>query len=291
MRPTILVTGARGQLGAELAVALAPLGRVVATDRTTLDLADASAVARVVRNANPALIVNAGAYTNVDQAERDSALADAVNGIAPGVLADEAAKLGAVLIHYSTDYVFDGTARRPYDEDDPVAPLSAYGRSKLAGERAVLESRAKSLVLRTSWVYGLSGRNFLLTMRRLAAERPEIRVVDDQTGTPNWCRELARATARVVGDGLPRLADRAGLYHLSARGATTWYGFARAILADRPSVRVVPITTAEYPTPARRPAWGVLSTARFERTFGFALPEWRTSLAECVGSPAEAGRA
>lgn len=291
MRPTILVTGARGQLGAELAVALAPLGRVVATDRTTLDLADASAVARVVRNANPALIVNAGAYTNVDQAERDSALADAVNGIAPGVLADEAAKLGAVLIHYSTDYVFDGAARRPYDEDDPVAPLSAYGRSKLAGERAVLESRAKSLVLRTSWVYGLSGRNFLLTMRRLAAERPEIRVVDDQTGTPNWCRELARATARVVGDGLPRLADRAGLYHLSARGATTWYGFARAILADRPSVRVVPITTAEYPTPARRPAWGVLSTARFERTFGFALPEWRTSLAECVGSPAEAGRA
>jgi dTDP-4-dehydrorhamnose reductase len=291
VRPTILVTGARGQLGAELAVALAPLGRVVATDRTTLDLADASAVARVVRNANPALIVNAGAYTNVDQAERDSALADAVNGIAPGVLADEAAKLGAVLIHYSTDYVFDGAARRPYDEDDPVAPLSAYGRSKLAGERAVLESRAKSLVLRTSWVYGLSGRNFLLTMRRLAAERPEIRVVDDQTGTPNWCRELARATARVVGDGLPRLADRAGLYHLSARGATTWYGFARAILADRPSVRVVPITTAEYPTPARRPAWGVLSTARFERTFGFALPEWRTSLAECVGSPAEAGRA
>ncbi len=291
MRPTILVTGARGQLGAELAVSLAPLGRVIATDRTTLDLADASAVAGAVRSAKPALIVNAGAYTNVDLAERESALADAVNGVAPGVLADEAAKLGAVLIHYSTDYVFDGTARRPYDEDDPVAPLSAYGRSKLAGERAVLESRAKSLVLRTSWVYGLSGRNFLLTMRRLAAERPEIRVVDDQTGTPNWCRELARATARLVGEGLPRLVDRAGLYHLSARGATTWYGFARAILADRPSVRVVPITTAEYPTPARRPAWGVLSTARFERTFGFALPEWRTSLAECVGSPAKAGPA
>ncbi len=291
MRPTILLTGARGQLGAALAVALAPHGEVVATDRSTLDLADASAVADAVRRVRPALIVNAGAYTNVDQAEREPGLADAVNGVAPGVLAEEARALGAVLIHYSTDYVFDGASRVPYVEDDPVAPLSAYGRSKLAGERAIRESGATALILRTSWVYGLSGRNFLLTMRRLASERPEIRVVDDQAGTPNWSRELARATSRIVANGLPWLAGRAGVYHLSARGSTTWYGFARAILADRPSVRVVPITTAEYPTPARRPAWGVLSTARFERTFGFALPEWQATLAECLASSRESNPA
>ena len=291
MRPTILLTGARGQLGAALAVALVPHGEVVATDRSTLDLADASAVADAVRRVRPALIVNAGAYTNVDQAEREPGIADAVNGVAPGVLAEEARALGAVLIHYSTDYVFDGASRVPYVEDDPVAPLSAYGRSKVAGERAIRESGATALILRTSWVYGLSGRNFLLTMRRLASERPEIRVVDDQAGTPNWSRELARATARIVANGLPWLAGRAGVCHLSARGSTTWYGFARAILADRPAVRVVPITTAEYPTPARRPAWGVLSTGRFERTFGFALPEWQATLAECLASSRESNPA
>ena len=291
MRSTILLTGARGQLGAALAVALVPHGEVVATDRSTLDLADASAVADAVRRVRPALIVNAGAYTNVDQAEREPGIADAVNGVAPGVLAEEARALGAVLIHYSTDYVFDGASRVPYVEDDPVAPLSAYGRSKVAGERAIRESGATALILRTSWVYGLSGRNFLLTMRRLASERPEIRVVDDQAGTPNWSRELARATARIVANGLPWLAGRAGVYHLSARGSTTWYGFARAILADRPAVRVVPITTAEYPTPARRPAWGVLSTGRFERTFGFALPEWQATLAECLASSRESNPA
>ena len=289
MRPTILLTGARGQLGAALAVALVPHGEVVATDRSTLDLADASAVADAVRRVRPALIVNAGAYTNVDQAEREPGIADAVNGVAPGVLAEEARALGAVLIHYSTDYVFDGASRVPYVEDDPVAPLSAYGRSKVAGERAIRESGATALILRTSWVYGLSGRNFLLTMRRLASERPEIRVVDDQAGTPNWSRELARATARIVANGLPWLAGRAGVYHLSARGSTTWYGFARAILADVASVRIVPIATADYPTPATRPAYGVLGTARFERTFGFALPDWRTSLAECLASDADPG--
>ena len=285
----ILVTGAAGQLGHELVRALAPLGEVVGVDRSQLDLADASAIVATVRRVKPALIVNAGAYTAVDLAEQEAALADAVNGVAPGVLADEAKRAGAVLVHYSTDYVFDGSANAPYDEDAPVCPLSSYGRSKLAGERAVAASGAHALVFRTSWVYGRRGRNFLLTMRRLAAERPEIRVVDDQTGTPNWCRELARATARIASRGLPWLAERSGLYHMSSTGSTTWYGFARAILADVASVRVVPITTAEYPTPARRPAYGVLGTARFERTFGFALPGWRTSLAECLSSDPEPG--
>ncbi|MBK7330917.1 MAG: dTDP-4-dehydrorhamnose reductase [Betaproteobacteria bacterium] len=285
----ILVTGAAGQLGHELVRALAPLGEVVGVDRSQLDLADATAIVATVRRVKPALIVNAGAYTAVDLAEQETALADAVNGVAPGVLADEAKRAGAVLVHYSTDYVFDGSANTPYDEDAHVRPLSSYGRSKLAGERAVAASGAHALVFRTSWVYGRRGRNFLLTMQRLARERPEIRVVDDQTGTPNWSRELARATARIASRGLPWLAERSGLYHMSATGSTTWYGFARAILADVASVRVVPITTADYPTPAARPAYGVLGTARFERTFGFALPDWRTSLAECLSSDPDAG--
>ncbi len=284
----ILVTGAAGQLGAELVRALAPHGEVTGTDRSQLDLADPSAIVATVRRLKPSLIVNAGAYTAVDLAEKEAALADAVNGVAPGVLAEEAKRAGAVLIHYSTDYVFDGMATTPYVEDAPTRPLSAYGRSKLAGERAVAASGAAAVVFRTSWVYGRRGRNFLVTMQRLAGEGRELRVVDDQTGAPNWCRELARATARVVAPGLSKLADRRGLYHLTARGSTTWYGFARAILADRPSVRIVPIATAEYPTPAHRPAWSVLDGARFERTFGFALPDWRVSLAECLASPAEA---
>jgi dTDP-4-dehydrorhamnose reductase len=280
----ILVTGANGQLGAELAHALAPHGRVVATGRAELDLADADAIVATMREVRPALVVNAAAYTAVDLAEKEEPLARAINGVAPGILADEAKRIGAALIHYSTDYVFDGRANAPYDEDAPVNPLSAYGRTKLEGERAVTASGADALVLRTSWVYGLRGRNFLTTMRRLARERDELRVVDDQAGAPNWSRELARATARIVANGRHVVAERRGLYHLTARGATTWYGFARAILVDVPHVRIVAITTAEYPTPAKRPRFSVLDTARFERTFGFALPDWQASLAECLAS-------
>ncbi|MEO8485994.1 MAG: dTDP-4-dehydrorhamnose reductase [Betaproteobacteria bacterium] len=287
----ILVTGASGQLGAELVHALAPFGAVVATGHADLDLADPAAIVATMRRVQPSLVVNAAAYTAVDLAEKETARADAVNGVAPGVLAEEAKRAGAVLIHFSTDYVFDGSGETPYVEDAPTHPVSAYGRSKLAGERAVAAIGADSLVLRTSWVYGLRGRNFLTTMRRLAAERDELRVVDDQTGTPNWSRELARATARIVSQGLPRVADRRGLYHLTARGTTTWYGFARAILAEVPGVRVVPITTAEYSTPARRPRWSVLGTARFERTFGFALPDWQASLADCLASAADPSEA
>jgi len=283
-RPTILLTGAGGQLGRELLPALARQGEVVAFDRAALDLARPDAILSAMRLVKPAIVVNAGAYTNVDQAEREPELADAVNGMAPGVIAEEAKRSGALVVHFSTDYVFDGEARSPYDEDHPVAPRSAYGRSKLAGERAIAQSGASALVFRTSWVYGLAGRNFLVTMRRLAGERSVLRVVDDQTGTPNWTRDLARATAAVLAHDRRWLDERAGLYHLSSRGDTTWCGFARAILADRPDVTVEAITTAEYPTPARRPRYSVLATARAERALGVVLPHWGDGLAACLAA-------
>jgi dTDP-4-dehydrorhamnose reductase len=286
-RPTILVTGANGQLGFELARLLPPLGDVVAADRSRLDLADADAVVAAVRGSKPDVIVNAGAYTAVDLAEKEPDRAAAVNARAPGILAEEAKRIGAVLIHYSTDYVFDGARTSPYPESAPTAPLNVYGATKLDGERAIGAVGGAALVFRTSWVYGLRGKNFLLTIRRLAAERDELRIVADQIGVPNWCRTLAEATVRIAGAGPAALADRAGLYHLSATGAASWHDFARAIVGDVVTPRIVPIATAEYPLPARRPAYGVLDTARFESTFGFALPDWRDVLARCLASPAE----
>ena len=281
-RPAILVTGATGQLGFELARLLPQHGDVTALDRSRLDLADAEAIRTTVRMLRPQLIVNAAAYTAVDQAERESALAEAINAHAPGVLAVEAKRLGAVLIHYSTDYVFDGLASVPYAEESPTFPLSVYGRSKLHGEQAVAASTAAAIVFRTSWVYASRGRNFFLTIRRLAAERDELRIVADQWGIPNWSRTLAEATATLVGRGLPALAAHAGLYHLAGHGRASWFEFARAIVGEVERPTVTPIETAEYPTAARRPAYAVLGTAKFERTFGFSLPDWREMLRRCI---------
>lgn len=283
----ILLIGAGGQVGAELRPLLARIAPLAVLDRAALDLASPDAIVAAMRAHRPGVVVNAAAYTAVDRAESERELAYAVNARAPGVLAEEAKRAGALLVHYSTDYVFDGAAREPYDEEAPTAPLSVYGASKLAGERAIAASGVDALVFRTSWVYGRTGANFLRTIRRLAAERDELRIVDDQVGVPNWSRALARATARVLNRERGELGERAGLYHLSCGGSTTWCGFARAIVGDAPRPRVVAITTAEYPTPARRPAYGVLATAKFERTFGFALPSWRDALAECVASAAE----
>jgi dTDP-4-dehydrorhamnose reductase len=284
--PTIVVTGARGQLGFELARLLPEHGQVTALDHTQLDLADADAIRATLRARRPSLIVNAAAYTAVDQAEREPDLAEAINGRGPAIVAEEAKRLDALLVHYSTDYVFDGAAKRPYTEDAPTHPLSAYGASKLRGEQAVAASGCRYLVLRTSWVYGLRGHNFLLTIRRLARERDELRIVADQFGVPNWSRALAEATSALVGLGLDALSERAGLYHMSAQGSTSWFDFARAIIGKADKPRVLPITTAEYPTAARRPAYAVLDTGKLERAFGLALPDWRPTLARCLAAEA-----
>jgi dTDP-4-dehydrorhamnose reductase len=286
-RSTILLIGAGGQLGRELAAVLPAQGNVVACDHAKLDLADPAAIIRCVRAVAPSLIVNAAAYTGVDRAETEREAAFAINERAPGVLAEEAKRTGAVLIHYSTDYVFDGARTAPYSESAPTHPLSVYGASKLAGELAIGASGALALTLRTSWVYARHGRNFLVTMQELAATRSELRVVADQTGVPNWSRALAGATVRLIAQGTNYMAERAGLYHLSAQGQATWYEFAREIIGDDAHVRVTPISTADYPTPAKRPAYAVLDSTRFAGTFGFALPDWQTLLQQCLRSAPE----
>lgn len=288
-RLKILLVGSAGQLGFELARTLAAHNELIALDHAALDLADADAIVDAVRGVSPQLIVNAAAYTAVDRAESEPGVAEAINSRAPGILAEEARRSGALLIHYSTDYVFDGESELPYDEGSPPNPINVYGRSKLDGERAIAAAGGASLVLRTSWVYGLRGQNFLTTMRRLAAEREELRVVADQFGTPNWTRALASATASLIERGVSDLAERSGLYHLSGGGGTSWFEFARAILAGETRPRVVPISTAEYPTAARRPRRSVLASAKFARTFGFALPPWEEMLRACVADRVQEG--
>ncbi|MHC4949104.1 MAG: dTDP-4-dehydrorhamnose reductase [Planctomycetota bacterium] len=289
----ILLTGSDGQVGARLVRALAPLGDVEATTIETLDLGDFAAVRAVVADRRPDLVVNAAAYTNVDGAESEPDLAATVNAEAPAALAEAAAACGSAMVHYSTDYVFDGTKTGPYAPDDAPGPVSVYGRTKLAGEEAVRASGASCLVLRTAWVYDVTGRNFLRTMLRLADEREEIGVVDDQAGCPTWARVIADATAAMIDAALRRDADgasfgdRSGLWHLTCRGSTTWHGFAAEILRlARPprAPRLRAITTADYPTPARRPPNSILDCTATEQAFGIRLPDWKDALAEALGS-------
>lgn len=285
----ILLTGVQGQVGWELRRALAPLGRVTAVDSQEMDLADPDAVRAKVRALSPRLIVNPAAYTAVDRAESEPERARAINAIAPGVLAEEAKRCGAVLVHYSTDYVFDGVKPGPYTEEDPANPLNVYGASKFAGESAIRAVGGRHLILRTSWVYGTRGHNFLLTMQRLMRERSELRIVDDQIGAPTWSRQIAEATALILAQCLSpaRGADRPepwGTYHLSCGGETSWYGFAQAIAElGGLGTRLLPIPSSDYPTPARRPLNSRLDNAKLARTFGIRLPHWREALELCLG--------
>jgi len=286
----ILLTGANGQVGWELHRTLATLGQVVAMDSRAMDLADPDAIRRALAEVRPRLIVNPAAYTAVDQAEREPDLARKVNAEAPGILAEAAAKSGALLVHYSTDYVFGGGGISPWKENDPTAPVNVYGATKLAGEQAIIASGCHHLIFRTSWVYGARGTNFLLTMRRLVRERPELKIVDDQVGAPTWCRGLAEATAQVLAQLASPLrgADRPepwGVYHMTNAGETSWYGFAQAILdweglAAPP--RLLPIPSTDYPTPAHRPLNSRLDNGKLARVFGLRLPPWRDALKLCL---------
>jgi dTDP-4-dehydrorhamnose reductase len=288
----ILVTGKSGQVGFELERALQGLGTIVALDRAALDLANLDQIRQVVREIKPAVIINPAAYTAVDKAESEPALAQRINGEAPGVLAEEARRLGALLIHYSTDYVFDGMKAGAYDETDNVNPQNVYGLSKLAGERAISEVDGTHLILRTSWVYGQRGKNFLLTMLRLAAERPELRIVADQCGAPTWAATIAAMTSHIVARGLVANTsgadwwrEKSGIYHLTASGWTTWFDFANAIFElSSPKNKPVttPIASSEYPVPATRPANSRLSNDKLAAAFGLRAPDWREALQLCI---------
>ncbi len=286
------MAGNAGQLGRELETIFAGTGSITGVDRESVDLADAAQTRELVRGIAPDVILNAAAYTAVDRAESERDLAYAINEGAPRVLAEEAHRRNALLVHYSTDYIFDGSKYLPWVETDAPNPLNVYGASKLAGERAVERAGGKYLIFRTSWVYGPHGNNFLLTMLRLARERERLSIVDDQIGGPTTSMELARATHAIV-TGI--LAGRfgaaegwAGLYHMTCGGSVSWFGFAQAIFARAAELlgakapALTPITTMEYPTPAVRPRNSVLSNAKLHDCFGVGLVSWETALDETL---------
>jgi dTDP-4-dehydrorhamnose reductase len=287
--PRILLVGKIGQVGWELRRTLAPMARVTCVDFPEIDLTSDDSIRRWVRETRPNIVINAAAYTAVDKAESEPDKAMKINGVAPGILAEEAKKLGALLVHYSTDYVFDGAKTQPYVETDAPNPLGAYGQTKLAGDEAVRAIGGAHLIFRLCWVYGARGQNFMLTMMRLAREREKLRVVGDQVGCPTWSRMIAETTtlalkqAAAAGD----LDAFTGTYHLAASGITSWHGFADAIVKlmpveGRKCVQVEAISTADYPTPTKRPAYSVLTCDKLERTFGLRLPHWEESLKQVL---------
>ena len=295
----ILITGANGQVGWNLQRTLCPLGEILAIDIDQIDLTDLEAVGKCVRDFQPDIVVNAAAYTAVDKAESEPDLAYAINVAAPKRIAEEAARFGALMVHYSTDYVYNGMKTDPYVEIDVTNPLSVYGETKLAGDDAIIRSGVPYIILRTTWVYDIRGKNFLRTIIRLAKEKEELRIVGDQFGAPTWARSLAEATTIVVSRCLERNSETgkwcSGLFHCTAGGRTSWAGFARAILEDYNDLldwpaetgeyggelkakRVVEIATEDYPTPARRPRNSVLSNAAILAEFSVAMPDWRDQL-------------
>ncbi len=292
-RRRILILGGDGQIAWELRRTLASLGEVIAVGRRStphaLDLMQPETILPLVEQVRPAWIVNAAAYTAVDKAEQEPEAAAAVNAVAPGLLAEAAGRVGAQLLHYSTDYVFDGTATTPYREDAVPNPQGVYGRTKLDGEEAIARTGCDWLILRTAWVYGARGGNFMRTMRRLAREREELRVVADQHGAPTWSRHIAEATAQIMaqlGDDRAAWHRACGVYHLTSAGEATWHAFAEAIVEHQrrhetiACQRVTAITSADYPTPAKRPAYSVLDNDKLAATFGVRLPNWRETLAQ-----------
>ncbi|HWX19349.1 MAG TPA: dTDP-4-dehydrorhamnose reductase [Candidatus Binatia bacterium] len=287
--PVILVIGKIGQVGWELRRTLAPLGTLVCVDYPEIDLTDPGSIRKWVRETAPTVLVNAAAYTAVDKAETEPERCQQINGLAPGILAEEAKKVGALLVHYSTDYIFDGSKTTPYVEVDEPNPLSAYGRSKLAGDLAVQQVDGNFLIFRLCWVYGARGQNFMRTMLRLAREREKLQVVGDQFGCPTWSRMIAETTALALKQVLAARDPAAykGVYHLAASGQTSWHGFAQSIIASMPEAErkckvVEPITTPEYPLPARRPAYSVLSCEKLKRALGLQLPPWEESLKQVL---------
>ena len=285
----ILISGKTGQVALELQKHLGGLGELIVLGRNDLDLSKPEQIRAQVRAHRPDLIINAAAHTAVDLAESEPELAFAINGIAPGVFAEEAAALGIPLIHYSTDYVFDGNKPAPYTEDDTPNPLGVYGKSKLAGERAIAATGAEHLILRTSWVYSTHGKNFLLTMQRLLQERPELRVVADQIGAPTWAGTIARSTRLLIERWQAAEAGAWGVYHLTAQGETSWFGFTQAIAEHlsaqgKPCATLEPIPASAYPTPAARPQNSRLDCSRLEREWQVAQPAWQNALRECLAA-------
>jgi len=291
----ILLIGKNGQIGWELQRALTGLGELTATGRQELDLVDPARIRQIVKDLRPGLIVNAAAYTAVDKAEEEPDLAMAINGTAPGILADVAKKTGSALIHFSTDYIFDGSKTSgAYLEEDAPNPLNVYGRTKLMGEQAIMKAGIPYIILRTCGIYGSRGKNFMLTILKLAKEGKELTIVNDQISSPTWCGAIADATARIIGfrvdpsekQFLENMNKVEGVYQLSCGGETSWYGFAKAFLnqsKEAQHAKIIPIPTSEYPTPARRPMRTVLSNAKIARVLGIKMPLWDEALEQCLG--------
>lgn len=287
MSKSILLIGSKGQVGKELQQILSSSGNIISVARPTVDLAQPDTLCSVIRSNQPQIIINAAAYTAVDKAESEPELATAINAIAPLIIAQESQKLGAFLIHISTDYVFDGNGYRPYLETDGTNPLSVYGKTKLAGEEAIRETCAHHLILRTAWVYGTFGKNnFVKTMLRLGAERQELRVVADQIGSPTWAQDIATVIAQMIPQLTPEISDT---YHYTNSGVASWYDFAVAIFEEAQQLgfplkveRIVPITTAEYPTPARRPDYSILACGKISTFLGTYPPHWRQRLRQML---------
>jgi dTDP-4-dehydrorhamnose reductase len=293
--PKILVFGRVGQVGWELRHKLACLGQVTSVDFPEIDFSKPDSIRAAVRAAEPTVIINAAAYTAVDKAEAAPEPAMAINATGPGVIAEEAKRAGALMVHYSTDYVYDGSKQGPWVETDKPNPLNVYGKSKLAGDEAIAAVGGDYLILRTSWVYGARGANFLLTMLRLSKEKPELRIVDDQIGSPTTSECIAQATADILAQVITPgcgLGGRSGVYHFTCAGATTWFGFAKAFLTKQAVCpKLTPIPASEYPVPAVRPVNSVLSCDRIAETFGIRMPSWELALDLVLETLAEgAGR-